>query len=703
MYAVSLAAGKRSHFFLLVRPGKVEARHIRARIDLPAADRDDVLAVGNHLPDVFLRIQRVAALIDVGQFDGLADADGSRVGAFLTGDHTKQRGFARAVGADDTDNAAGRQGKRHAFDKQFFSVALGNFVGFNDHVAQAGAGRNKELARAGFLFQIFTQQFFIRLDARLGFGMPTFWGHVDPFQFTLQGFDSGAFRFLLVLQPVLFLLQPGRIIALPGNALVAVQFQDPARDVVEEVAVVRDGDDGPLVFLQVVFQPSYGFGVQMVGRLVQQQNIGFLQEQAAERNAAPLSAGQNFYGRIARRAAQSVHGHLQARVDVPGVERVHFFLQRGLPVHQFGHGLLGHFFGEFFVDGVVFVDHIHGGLNALFHNPADGFVFVQPRLLLQIAHRVSGGKNGLPQKFIIHTGENFQKRAFARTVQTDHADLRAVEIRKINVLQHGFLVVNLADSDHGVDDFVSLIGHAAPIPPVLRKTAAGRSLRLPSLNVGKNVLNNNVEIVLNFVAPLDNAHVAGQKQIDVQIGQRHDAPFQQSAVAAGKIRAADVLLKYHIAAEEDFLCRPVKTDRPRRVSGNGNDPKGLIAQFEPAVLQLHIDLHLRNRHAEQTVQLAADAFEEVHFLAVQGDFYLFLVKKLGALKMIGMRMRVDHIPDVFLLNAVIRHLVEQVRQIAGEAGINQRLYAAADVIAVAVVVKIVCPLININIVPKFHG
>jgi len=138
------------------------------------------------------------------------------------------------------------------------------------------------------------------------------------------------------------------------------------------------------------------------------------------------------------------------------------------------------------------------------------------------------------------------------------------------------------------------------------------------------------------------------------------------------------------------------------VAGDGNDPEELAAQFEPPVLELHVDLHLRNGHAEKAVEFAADALKKVHLLAVQSDLDLLLVEKFGSLEVIGVRMRVDHVFDVFFLDAVVGHLVEEIRQVAREPRIDERLDVAADVVAVAVVVEIIGPFINVNVVSVLH-
>ncbi len=84
------------------------------------------------------------------------------------------------------------------------------------------------------------------------------------------------------------------------------------------------------VFLQEALQPGDGFGVEMVGRLVEQQHVGLRQQQPAERDAAALTAGQLGDVGVARRAAQRVHGDLDGAVEVPGVGGVDLLLQLAL-------------------------------------------------------------------------------------------------------------------------------------------------------------------------------------------------------------------------------------------------------------------------------------------------------------------------------------------------------------------------------------
>ena len=55
-----------------------------------------------------------------------------------------------------------------------------------------------------------------------------------------------------------------------------VEFENPASHMVEEVTVVGDGNDGALVLLQVALQPLDALSIEVVGGLVQEQDVGLL-------------------------------------------------------------------------------------------------------------------------------------------------------------------------------------------------------------------------------------------------------------------------------------------------------------------------------------------------------------------------------------------------------------------------------------------
>ncbi len=116
--------------------------------------------------------------------------------------------------------------------------------------------------------------------------------------------------------------------------MAAVELENPARDVVEEIPVVGHGDDRALIVAQMAFEPGHRLGVEVVGRLVKQQDVGFGQQEPAERHAAALAARKDLDRRVGRRTTQRIHRQLEAVVEVPGVVLFKEFLEFRLLLDQ---------------------------------------------------------------------------------------------------------------------------------------------------------------------------------------------------------------------------------------------------------------------------------------------------------------------------------------------------------------------------------
>ena len=110
-----------------------------------------------------------------------------------------------------------------------------------------------------------------------------------------------------------------------------------------------DGEDRARVLGQVLLEPQHALGVEVVGRLVEQQQVGLGQQQLAQRDATTLAAGQVGDRLVRRRAAQRVHRLLELRVDVPGVGVVEVLLQLAHLLHQLVGVVGGHQLGDLVV------------------------------------------------------------------------------------------------------------------------------------------------------------------------------------------------------------------------------------------------------------------------------------------------------------------------------------------------------------------
>ena len=180
-------------------------------------------------------------------------------------------------------------------------------------------------------------------------------------------------------------------------------------------------DDAAREGLEVVLQPGHRLGVQVVGRFVEQQHVGLAQQQPRQRHAALLTAGQVGGFPVVGRAAQGVHGHFDAAVDVPDVAGVDLFLQG----RHLGHQLIGVFLGHFHGDGIEAGDPLlllAPGLDVL----ADVQAVVELGLLLQIAALDAVGRAGLAVELAVQPGHDLQQGGLARAVDPDDTDLGVV-------------------------------------------------------------------------------------------------------------------------------------------------------------------------------------------------------------------------------------------------------------------------------------
>ena len=214
--------------------------------------------------------------------------------------------------------------------------------------------------------------------------------------------------------------------------MAAVELEDPLGGVVEEVAIVGHRHDGAGKVLQELLEPVHAFGIEVVGRLVEQQHVGLGQQQPAQRHAALLAAGQVGDLRVPRRQAQRIGGDLELMLDVAAAGG-----EDGLVL-----GLLG---GELVevgvrlgVGGVDLVELLLGFehlAEALLDRLAHGLLGIELRLLRQEADAHVGHRHGFAFDVLVHAGHDLEQAGLARAVQAEHADLGAGEERQRNVLE----------------------------------------------------------------------------------------------------------------------------------------------------------------------------------------------------------------------------------------------------------------------------
>ena len=107
------------------------------------------------------------------------------------------------------------------------------------------------------------------------------------------------------------------------------------------------------------FEPGDGFGIEMVGRLVEQQQVGLLEQQAAERDAASFAAGKLRHVGVVGRAAKRIHRLLDLALEIPQALGLDLVLE----LRHLVRGLVGVVHGELVVaveDRLLFLHAEHG-------------------------------------------------------------------------------------------------------------------------------------------------------------------------------------------------------------------------------------------------------------------------------------------------------------------------------------------------------
>ena len=251
-----------------------------------------------------------------------------------------------------------------------------------------------------------------------------------------------------LLQPLLLLLEPGRVIALVGNAASAVEFEDPAGDVVEEVAVVGDDEDRARIGAQMPFEPAGCLGVEVVGRLVEEEQFGLFQEQFAERDATALAARQLVDRPIVRRAAEGVHGLLDLRIEVPEILRLDLVLQTG---HLVG-GLVRIVHREF----VVAIEQRALRRHAFHDVLANVLGLVELRLLRQVADPCALGDPTFAVPVGIDARHDAEKGRFTGAVDAQHTDLGVRVEGQMDIVEDLLAArIGLGEAAHMIDELTS--------------------------------------------------------------------------------------------------------------------------------------------------------------------------------------------------------------------------------------------------------
>ena len=358
-----------------------EVLHIAGHMLLFAVDQQVLAApVRQIMGERVVEVQILALLVERGDLQIGAELHRAFVGLQLAGQHLQKRRLAGAIGSDEADAVAAMDPKRERRHDGAIAVALGDLLGLDHQLAAVATLGDRRLDRAlrslvaaivgAHLLQVAEPAHVALAPCRHAVAQPVLLALDRLAELVLLD----LFFFEHLVAPFLELaetaVQPPRQPAVQPDGGVGHLFEEPT--------VMRDQDEGAARRRKLAFEPLDRRQVQMVGRLVEQQDIGFGRQHPGERCTPRLPARQT--GRI-------------------------FLTRQPQMLQQIGHAI-----------GVV------AGAEPRFGIGLHGRIAGKIRRLFEVAHGGGRMAKDFARLRLDHAGRDLHQRRFARAVAADKAD-----------------------------------------------------------------------------------------------------------------------------------------------------------------------------------------------------------------------------------------------------------------------------------------
>lgn len=297
-----------------------------------STDGDTIAAARHVVVDGGFHVQALAQLIEVGDlqlgaFDALAFA-----GFQLTEQNVQQRGLARAVAAQQADLVATLDLDTQVTDDPLLLrliVAIADVFQLHDPLAAALGGVDGDTRTPLYLTPLTALMAHLLQCAHTAFVTSTarLDTLTDPGLFLSQFLVEFGVFLGLDIHLMLLLSLVGRVIARVTPETATVQLQNLGREALQESPVVGDEQYGAREGRDLLFQPGDGIEIQMVGRLIEQQQVRVGHQRTRQRDTTTPAAGQVFHHGVFRQTQTGQHG-IDTLLELPAIDA----LQRDLHV-----------------------------------------------------------------------------------------------------------------------------------------------------------------------------------------------------------------------------------------------------------------------------------------------------------------------------------------------------------------------------------
>ena len=257
-------------------------------------------------------------------------------------DQAKQRRLARPILPHQANSLAPFEVMSHAFKQHPVPKGSLHLVQL-DHLSSEAFRDDRQMH--GVLPKAFGGgglDVFEALQSALALGGSCRRGGAHPFQLALHVRLGAFLRGKHVGPAFLTLLKEVAEVALVGVQLLVIDFQDAVADVFQEIPIVRDHQQGGSHGSQALFQPGDHVEVEVVGGLVEDQEVGLLQEHLGQGHPSLFTTAEARNGAVKVVEAQLSEDFPGASFEVPSAMGVHGVVcaLQGLLVVSVHHGAL---------------------------------------------------------------------------------------------------------------------------------------------------------------------------------------------------------------------------------------------------------------------------------------------------------------------------------------------------------------------------
>ena len=218
-----------------------------------------------------------------------------------------------------------------------------------------------------------------------------------------------------------------------GRETPAVELEDSVRDTVEEAPVVRHEDHASGERGERLFQPLDRIDVEMIGRLVEQKQVGLEHQCPRERDALAQTARERIDVRVGGKL-QAIECRLDAMLDRPRVRAIERFVQRVHAIEILGVG-----------GGVIVEEELPRFADAFRNGLEDRPVSLERRLLRDARDLHTGCKPDLAVVGLRGSRGHLQQARLPRAIAADEADMLALLDHQVRMVEHRHVAVGKRD------------------------------------------------------------------------------------------------------------------------------------------------------------------------------------------------------------------------------------------------------------------